>query len=49
MELISDEAVIVERKQAIVSKYKKKLDEHRAFIIKNGIDPDEIEKWTWNT
>ncbi len=48
LELVSDEAVIPERKQALISKYQKKLQDHRAFIIKNGIDPDEIETWTWN-
>ncbi len=48
MELIDDSVAIKERKEAVISKYKKKLAEHREFIIKNGIDPDEIEKWTWN-
>lgn len=48
MELVHDDVVIPERKEAVISKYKKKLEEHRAFIIKNGIDPDEIENWTWN-
>lgn len=48
MKLISDEVAIPERKQAIITKYEKKLTEHREFIIKNGVDPDEIETWTWN-
>ncbi len=48
MELVDDTVVIPERKAAIVNKYRKKIEEHRAFIIKNGIDPDEIENWTWN-
>ncbi len=48
MELISDDVVIKERKQAIIDKYKKKLADHRQYIIKNGVDPDEIETWTWN-
>lgn len=48
LELIDDEAVIPERKQAIIKKYQTKLKDHRAFIIKNGIDPDEIENWIWN-
>jgi xylulose-5-phosphate/fructose-6-phosphate phosphoketolase len=49
LELVDDQEVVIpERKQALIAKYKKKLADHRAFIIKNGIDPDDIEKWTWN-
>ncbi|MCX6813093.1 MAG: phosphoketolase family protein [Candidatus Azambacteria bacterium] len=31
----------------LIKKYKQKLDEHREFIIKHGVDPEEIEKWQW--
>ncbi len=47
IEMLPDSVVIPERKNSIVSKYKKKLSDHRAYIIKNGVDPDEIENWTW--
>ncbi|MEY4440400.1 MAG: hypothetical protein RLY49_26 [Candidatus Parcubacteria bacterium] len=48
MKMIGDDVAILERRQAIISKYERKLTEHREFIIKNGVDPDEIEKWVWN-
>lgn len=48
MDLVSDEVVIPERKQAIMKKYQTKLKEHKDYIIKNGVDPDEIENWVWN-
>jgi xylulose-5-phosphate/fructose-6-phosphate phosphoketolase len=44
---LSDSVVISERQEAIVNKYKRKLADHREYIIKNGADPDEIENWTW--
>ena len=47
MELVSDQVVIPALKQSVISKFKKKLEDHRAFIIKNGIDPEEIENWVW--
>ncbi len=31
----------------IIARYKIKIKEHGEFIRKNGIDPDEIEKWQW--
>jgi xylulose-5-phosphate/fructose-6-phosphate phosphoketolase len=48
MSLIDDMVAIKERRDAIVSKYQRKLSEYREFIIKNGIDSEEIEQWTWN-
>lgn len=48
MEMLPDSVVIRERKDSIINKYKKKLADHRAYIIKNGVDPDEEENWTWN-
>lgn len=47
VELLSDTLVVKERKEAIITKYKKLITEHRAYIIKHGVDPDEIENWTW--
>jgi phosphoketolase len=47
VEMVSDQVIVPELKESIVSKFKKKLADHRAFIIKNGVDPDEIENWTW--
>lgn len=47
MNLISDDVVIPERKQAIIKKYENLLTQHRAFIIKNGIDPEDVENWSW--
>ena len=48
MELIDDKVVIPERKKAIIKKYQNKLKEHKEYIIKHGIDPDEIENWVWS-
>lgn len=31
----------------LVSKYQQKLADHRQYIIKHGVDPDEIEQWIW--
>jgi xylulose-5-phosphate/fructose-6-phosphate phosphoketolase len=47
MNLIDDSVVIPERKRAIINKYQDLLKKHREFIIKNGIDPDDIENWIW--
>lgn len=48
MGLVDDTVSIRERRDAIVSKYQKKLSEYKEFIIKNGIDSNEIEQWSWN-
>ncbi len=32
----------------IVAKYEEKLRQHRAYIIEHGMDPEEIDAWTWN-
>jgi xylulose-5-phosphate/fructose-6-phosphate phosphoketolase len=37
-----------EKADALVSKYEQKLKEHREYIIKHGIDPEEIENWVWS-
>ncbi len=33
--------------KSLVDKYEAKLKEHKDYIIKNGVDPDEIENWQW--
>jgi xylulose-5-phosphate/fructose-6-phosphate phosphoketolase len=48
MKMVKDDVAIAERREAIIAKYERKLSDHREYIIKNGIDPDEIEKWIWN-
>ncbi len=35
------------KSENLIAKYDKKLSDHREYIIKNGIDPEEIEKWEW--
>lgn len=47
MRVLPDDVAIVERRNAIVDKYTKKLAAHREYIIKNGVDPDDIEHWVW--
>lgn len=32
----------------LIQKYEDKLASHRSYIIKHGVDPEEIENWTWN-
>lgn len=47
--MLGDEGKIEEtRKKNIIKKYQQKLEEHKKFIILNGVDPDEIENWEWN-
>ncbi|MDD4989039.1 MAG: phosphoketolase family protein, partial [Candidatus Pacebacteria bacterium] len=36
-----------EKAKSLIEKYTAKLAEHREYIIKNGIDPEEIENWKW--
>ena len=42
-------AGIVDRTKAneLIATYRKKLTDHRAYIIENGTDPEEIDAWTW--
>ena len=37
-----------DKAEALIKKYERKLSEHKEYIIKNGVDPDEIEKWDWS-
>ena len=47
IERLPDEVAIAERRDAVIRKYRTKISEHREYIIRNGVDPDEIEQWTW--
>jgi xylulose-5-phosphate/fructose-6-phosphate phosphoketolase len=33
--------------EKVVEKYNEKLRAHREYIIKNGVDPEEIDDWKW--
>ncbi|OGG58951.1 phosphoketolase [Candidatus Kaiserbacteria bacterium RIFCSPHIGHO2_02_FULL_50_50] len=43
------QAGVVDRTKAdeLIKQYRKKLTDHRAYIIQNGTDPEEIDAWTW--
>ncbi|HMP85062.1 MAG TPA: phosphoketolase family protein [Candidatus Paceibacterota bacterium] len=47
--LLKDGKISKEQSELVIEKYKNKLIEHREFIKKYGVDPDEIENWQWNT
>jgi xylulose-5-phosphate/fructose-6-phosphate phosphoketolase len=36
-----------QKTDALVKKYQEKLKEHREYIKIHGVDPEEIENWTW--
>ncbi|MBI4991726.1 MAG: phosphoketolase family protein [Candidatus Harrisonbacteria bacterium] len=36
-----------DKSDQLIKKYDKKLEEHREFIKKYGVDPEEIENWQW--
>ncbi|MGI8419252.1 MAG: phosphoketolase [Candidatus Levyibacteriota bacterium] len=40
-------AVTDEKKEALLDKYTKALQAHKAYIVANGGDPKEIENWQW--
>ncbi|MEK7650384.1 MAG: phosphoketolase family protein [Patescibacteria group bacterium] len=33
--------------ERLISLYQAKITEHKEYIIKNGVDPDEVENWQW--
>lgn len=45
--MASDEVIDEIKKEKIVKKYQKALDDHLAFITEYGMDPEEIENWQW--
>ncbi|MDZ7726684.1 MAG: phosphoketolase family protein [Candidatus Campbellbacteria bacterium] len=45
-----EQGVISEEKaKEFISRYEETLEEHKDYIIKNGVDPDSIEEWRWTT
>ncbi|MBI4920080.1 phosphoketolase family protein [Candidatus Azambacteria bacterium] len=36
-----------EKADNLIKKYEQKLADHREYIVKNGVDPEEIENWVW--
>jgi xylulose-5-phosphate/fructose-6-phosphate phosphoketolase len=36
------------KRDELLTKYTDKLAMHRTYIIKHGVDPDEIENWRWS-
>jgi len=45
--MAEDGKIDKEKSKELVNKFNKKLQNHRVYIEKNGVDPDEIEKWQW--
>ena len=39
--------VSTDEHEKLLEKYQQKLNDHRNYIVKNGIDPEEIENWKW--
>lgn len=44
---VDDDCITPSQKKSILKKYQQKIKDHRKFIIENGVDPEEIENWTW--
>lgn len=40
--------IVAKKQYELIAKYKKKLDEHKEYILKVGIDPAEVSNWTWH-
>jgi xylulose-5-phosphate/fructose-6-phosphate phosphoketolase len=36
-----------EEERTLTDRYEKKLSDHRAYVIANGDDPEEITNWSW--
>ena len=47
LELLSGSAISKKKAQKLISQYKKKLEDHKVYIIKYGVDPDDIRWWKW--
>lgn len=46
--LLAKNTVITEEEShTIIKQYEQKLKEHYQYIIKHGVDPQEIEEWKW--
>jgi xylulose-5-phosphate/fructose-6-phosphate phosphoketolase len=46
--MVKDGVLDVKKAKKLQEKYQKALDDHYAYITKNGGDPVEIEQWQWN-
>lgn len=46
--LVKHNTLDVSKADTIINKYKQKISEHKEYILKNGVDPDEIENWKWS-
>jgi len=38
---------VASKSKALISKLRDKIKEHKMYIINNGVDPGEINEWTW--
>ncbi len=48
LEILSRKRAINEKTaKELIEDCKKKIEQHRKYIIKNGKDPEEIENWRW--
>lgn len=48
LKMLSDRKVVSKEKALkIINDYENKLKEHSKYITKYGVDPEEIEHWTW--
>lgn len=45
--LAKENIIAKEKTEELIKKYKKILEDHHAYIIKFGVDPQEIEDWQW--
>lgn len=47
-EKMEKEGVITsEKKDKMITKYKKSIADHHKYIIEKGLDPEELENWQW--
>lgn len=41
--------ITVKQAEALIQKYEEKLADHKAYIMQNGDDPEEIRDWVWTS
>lgn len=39
---------VASRGEELIRKFEQKIEEHKRFIIENGVDPVEIAQWRWS-
>jgi xylulose-5-phosphate/fructose-6-phosphate phosphoketolase len=39
---------VASRAEELIRKFEQKIEEHKRFIIENGVDPVEIAQWRWH-